>query len=1238
MAKTLHFNFDGPEDYTGDGNADYPLPSGTSLTTLGSRTVLAFDGSGGTISAGHTGATAFGEDDFTIAMWVYWTDTDASNYPTFFDSGAYSNGGISIRRPANIANKIQISTPGWSASHEFDFTPSVGQWYHLAVVRSGSTLIAYIDGASIGSVAYSHNLSSGELYIGMSRHSSSEGLKNTYLDDVRIYDAALDTSELASIMIDYDGYVAPDTTAPVITLLGDDPVALVPGAAYADAGATAVDDTDGAVPVVTTGVSAINVAADANWNDVTLLLPLDGNLIDASNQNNSVTATGHTWQTGSPAVGSGNIYLDYNGHMVAPIPAGLMDGEFTIEWFAKGDNIPVGTNHNGFMEGDLSFMISYSSTGWDASGRMLNVNIGGVTSVPGHPYGMFAKSGIGAGDGSGGPDTVWEHAAVVRYFVNGVDASGGMKMKLFINGVENVNDSYASGVTTYGDLTANSTTAPPATMNIGTYKHRSDQNWHGAVDGFRITKGVARYTANFSVPTEAYPTAATGGAIEGTHTVTYTATDAANNVATATRTVNVAAPSVPAGLTKVFKFDGNAFDQDGGFEGSLTDPNGTFQYIEDDGTTVAEFDGSQYINIGDRNLSGSWTVAAWIKRSGTGPSNQAWLSSIPLNTNQGNTLHSFSNSVGTLRLGFFGDDLDTPTGYVQDGVWAHVVLSYDSSADLSSIYVDGVKIVDGSAGPLLMPNGSYDVVIGGWPDFGMIHSWEGKIGYVALWEGTDLDDQAVADLYAIGRELPGNATILVNDATALEAIQGDGEMAVPAGSFTIAATDHNGADISGGVEVFDANGTLISFPHSLPIGLNTLTFRVTGVSGVEVSDSASIDITDTSDPILTMPDGDSAGSPDITIAQGALATFPIATATDSGYSSNTLTWGIYEGDDLIGQPGDLIPADHPGNTIYAYTVIDPSGNWAFDTLPVTVVDSTAPIITILGDNPTIVEFGSGNYVDAGATALDPVDTNVTGNIVVSGDIVNASVNGNYYINYSATDAAGNTGYATRTVVVADTTAPVIILNGQSAVSHTLNSGPYVDAGAVAIDAVEGDLTGSLITSGSVNTDIARDYLITYEVSDSSGNTASSVRTVSVVAGISENNTVLAGQRSWQRMVANPVVGDNHADNGTGINVDNEHAIVIRAQNAIIASIRSERDPNMWRDTLIPADTLFSINVSRGDLLNFKSYSSESTKVKIKSVNRISSPENTQIENEVDTAEADNRTFKWLPKITVISNV
>ena len=42
-----------------------------------------------------------------------------------------------------------------------------------------------------------------------------------------------------------------DTTAPVITVAGDAQVTLQVGATYTDAGATAVDDRDGTITVVT---------------------------------------------------------------------------------------------------------------------------------------------------------------------------------------------------------------------------------------------------------------------------------------------------------------------------------------------------------------------------------------------------------------------------------------------------------------------------------------------------------------------------------------------------------------------------------------------------------------------------------------------------------------------------------------------------------------------------------------------------------------------------------------------------------------------------------------------------------------------------------------------------------------------------------------------------------------------------------------------------------------------------
>ena len=82
-------------------------------------------------------------------------------------------------------------------------------------------------------------------------------------------------------------------------------------------------------------------------------------------------------------------------------------------------------------------------------------------------------------------------------------------------------------------------------------------------------------------------------------------------------------------------------------------------------------------------------------------------------------------------------------------------------------------------------------------------------------------------------------------------------------------------------------------------------------------------------------------------------------------------------------------------------------------LTLLIQDTTAPVITITGDNPATVELGT-TYTDAGATADG-------GETVTSTGTVDTSTVGAYTITYSATDAANNTGTANRTVNVVDTT-------------------------------------------------------------------------------------------------------------------------------------------------------------------------------------------------------------------------
>ncbi len=87
------------------------------------------------------------------------------------------------------------------------------------------------------------------------------------------------------------------------------------------------------------------------------------------------------------------------------------------------------------------------------------------------------------------------------------------------------------------------------------------------------------------------------------------------------------------------------------------------------------------------------------------------------------------------------------------------------------------------------------------------------------------------------------------------------------------------------------------------------------------------------------------------------------------------------------------------------------------------------------------------------------------------------------------------------VVTADTEGPAITLNGNATVS--VNCGDtYTELGATAQDNFDGDVTGDIVVAGAtVNPAVPGDYVITYNVSDQSGNAATqATRTVTV-----ENN-------------------------------------------------------------------------------------------------------------------------------------
>jgi len=98
-----------------------------------------------------------------------------------------------------------------------------------------------------------------------------------------------------------------------------------------------------------------------------------------------------------------------------------------------------------------------------------------------------------------------------------------------------------------------------------------------------------------------------------------------------------------------------------------------------------------------------------------------------------------------------------------------------------------------------------------------------------------------------------------------------------------------------------------------------------------------------------------------------------------------------------------------GSYQVTYNVMDSSLNAANEvtrTVNVAAPDTEAPVITLTGANPQTMNTGNA-YAELGATALDNVDGDISGLIVIDSSAVNTAVAGSYTVTYNVMDAAGN---------------------------------------------------------------------------------------------------------------------------------------------------------------------------------------------------------------------------------------
>jgi hypothetical protein len=229
-----------------------------------------------------------------------------------------------------------------------------------------------------------------------------------------------------------------------------------------------------------------------------------------------------------------------------------------------------------------------------------------------------------------------------------------------------------------------------------------------------------------------------------------------------------------------------------------------------------------------------------------------------------------------------------------------------------------------------------------------------------------------------------------------------------------------------------------------------------------------------------------------------------------------VAWAPITADDLV--DGELTLACTPasgtafevGDTLVTCSAKDHAGNEVTTTFTVRVTDDGDPVVTITGAPATIEATGpDGAPVSFTATATDTVDgdlapictTGTPARPLSSGDILPI---GTHTVTCTATDEAGNTGEASFTVTVRDTTKPVVTVPGNVTVDGgTTDRARVTFAAPTATDTVDGPITpvtcvdqnGTTITSGM--TLAVGTYPVTCSATDTAGQTGTATFTITV---------------------------------------------------------------------------------------------------------------------------------------------
>jgi len=271
-------------------------------------------------------------------------------------------------------------------------------------------------------------------------------------------------------------------------------------------------------------------------------------------------------------------------------------------------------------------------------------------------------------------------------------------------------------------------------------------------------------------------------------------------------------------------------------------------------------------------------------------------------------------------------------------------------------------------------------------------------------------------------------------------------------------------------------------PAGYPLGTTTVTFTAKDGAGNSASATTTVTVVDTTKPTLTAPAAATAE------ATGTLTAVTLGQATASdAVGPVTIT--------------NNAPAGYPlGTTTVTFTAKDGAGNTATASTTVTIVDTTAPALTVPAAATIEATAKLTPYTLPAATATDKV-----GPVTITNDAPATFPLGTTTVTFTAKHGAGNSTSKSTSVTVRDTTAPSFSnVPANVTIQATDSTGAsYTVTNPTATDKVDGNVA---VSNNAPAKFPVGTTTVTFTAKDGSGNTATASMTVTVTAPAQTKDT------------------------------------------------------------------------------------------------------------------------------------